>query len=338
MKYIRVFFFGLLVTLNSFARAEAPAQPGEVVQTMETNFGVHHGYRRNHAKGFCAEGTFTASPEAKALSRSPLFDGKAHPAVARFSSATGLPSIPDTANVPHGLGLEFDLGHGTLFNMSMINAPIFVTSTPEGFLESLKAGTPEALAAFKAKHPESQPFFTWLGEHQPPASYATTSYHSLNAFEFLNKAKKSQFVRWQFVPKAGEKEMTKDELAKASVDYLAEEFKSRVDQGPARWKMVATLAEKGDSLTDSSQPWPKSRVTKTLGTLELTKYSAQADGPCNTINFDPNRLSDGVKVSADPILKFRSPAYAISFGKRLSDPKDPAPPAAAKPKRPVVTP
>ena len=34
--------------------------PAAVVQTMDTNFGVHHGYRRNHAKGFCATGEIKA--------------------------------------------------------------------------------------------------------------------------------------------------------------------------------------------------------------------------------------------------------------------------------------
>ncbi|MFT6269434.1 MAG: catalase, partial [Alphaproteobacteria bacterium] len=37
------------------------------------------------------------------------------------------------------------------------------------------------------------------------------------------------------------------------------------------------------------------------------------------LNFDPNILSAGFTPSADPVLRMRSPAYAISFGKRLSN-------------------
>jgi catalase len=36
------------------------------------------------------------------------------------------------------------------------------------------------------------------------------------------------------------------------------------------------------------------------------------------VNFDPLVMSDGVQPTNDPVLLFRSPAYAISFGKRLS--------------------
>jgi catalase len=40
---------------------------------------------------------------------------------------------------------------------------------------------------------------------------------------------------------------------------------------------------------------------------------------CTIINFDPNVMSAGFLPSDDPVLKMRSPAYAISFGKRLSN-------------------
>lgn len=59
-----------------------------------------------------------------------------------------------------------------------------------------------------------------------------------------------------------------------------------------------------------------------MGTLTLSEYQPQANGKCEKINFDPTLVSDGVAISDDPILKFRSPAYAISYGKRLSDPAE----------------
>ena len=328
---------GPFTPLGHLARAEH-ADPVSVVQTMEHNFGVHHGYRRNHAKGFCATGSFQASAEAKALSKSTLFDGKAHPAVARYSSATGLPTIPDTTEVPHGLGLEFELGEGHVHNFSMIDVPYFVAATPEAFVESLKASTAEAVQAFQVKYPESKPFYEWLGHHNPPASFATDSFYSLNAFEFVNEAGKSQFVRWHFSPEAGDKEVEKSAVAKASPNFLEEEFKARVRKGPARWTMIATLAEKGDNVTNATEVWPKTRKEVTLGTLTLTEYSPQASGPCNKINYDPTRVSEGVNISDDPILHFRAPAYAVSYSKRMSDPVTPTPTEKAKPKRKVIQP
>lgn len=315
-------------TISVTVSAEA-LNPTTVIKTMEDNFGVHQGYRRNHAKGFCATGEFKASTDAKKYSRSVLFNGKAHPVTARFSSATGLPTLPDTTKAPHGMALRFDLGKGVWHNMSMINAPVFVAATPEAFFETFKLSTPEAVTAYQTKYPESKPFFTWLNQHNPPASYASAAFHSLNAFEFLNAKKKSQFVRWHFVPEAGEKDLTAEELAKATPNYLEDEFKARTEKGATRWTMMVTLAEAGDSVTNSTAIWPESRKTISFGTLTLSKYEAQEHGPCDKINFDPNLVSDGVKASDDPVLKFRSPAYAVSFGKRISEPSTRAPSQAA---------
>jgi len=44
---------------------------------------------------------------------------------------------------------------------------------------------------------------------------------------------------------------------------------------------------------------------------------SQKGAECEKINFDPLVMSDGIAPSKDPILLFRSPAYAISFAKRL---------------------
>jgi catalase len=44
----------------------------------------------------------------------------------------------------------------------------------------------------------------------------------------------------------------------------------------------------------------------------------QAGAACEKINFDPLVMSDGIAPTNDPVLLFRSPAYAISFGKRIS--------------------
>src|SRR5215467_10740724 len=52
-------------------------------------FGVHPGFRANHAKGIVAEGHFTGAPEALGLSRAVLFNGSPIPVTVRFSNSTG---------------------------------------------------------------------------------------------------------------------------------------------------------------------------------------------------------------------------------------------------------
>ena len=53
-----------------------------------------------------------------------------------------------------------------------------------------------------------------------------------------------------------------------------------------------------------------------VGTLTITSAEPQAGADCEKINYDPLVLSDGIEPSDDPVLLFRSPAYAISYEKR----------------------
>lgn len=315
-----------------FAQQASPeTSPVTVVDTMEKNFGVHHGFRRNHSKGLCAEGSFTATRDAASLSRSPIFSGKAIPVVARFSIAGGRPDLPDTARNPRGMALRFKLPDGSSHMMAMLHTPVFGVTTPAAFLENLQAATPdpatgkpdpEKQKAFAAGHPESAPMATFLKANNPPASYTSTPYYSLHAFRFTNAARQGRYVRWHFEPQDGTHFIDDGALAGMPADFLEARFKERVAKGPVKWDMFVTLAESGDVLTNPTVAWPAQRKQVRVGTLVLSKSSPQAGGSCEKINFDPMVMSDGVEASDDPVLRFRSAAYAVSFGRRLGDPVD----------------
>lgn len=48
--------------------------------------------------------------------------------------------------------------------------------------------------------------------------------------------------------------LTDAELAETDPNYLETEFKDRVKKGPAKWEMIAILAEGNDSFVDPSSP------------------------------------------------------------------------------------
>src|SRR5215467_9560123 len=81
--------FGL--TLAGIAGAEDQPISEQIVDVMNKVFGVHPGFRANHAKGIVAEGHFTGAPEALGLSRAVLFNGSPIPVTVRFSNSTGVP-------------------------------------------------------------------------------------------------------------------------------------------------------------------------------------------------------------------------------------------------------
>jgi catalase len=136
---------------------------------MHKVFGVHPGFRADHAKGIVVEGSFKASPEAAVLSRAELFNGNSIPATVRFSDATGVPIVPDGADVanPHGMAVKFHLPDGSDTDMVINSLKFFPVATGEEFrdlLLALAASPPDAakptkFEQFVAGHPSNPAAF-----------------------------------------------------------------------------------------------------------------------------------------------------------------------------------
>lgn len=318
---------GSLVFTTPLWAEEKVVTADEVVSALEKTYGVHIGERRNHTKGTCAAGEFIGLPEAAAYTRSALFSGKTIPVIARFSIPTSNPNIADTAKNPRGMALEFKLPDNNLHHITMLNTPVFGAATPQTFLDDIVAKTPdpatgkpdpEKIKAFKASHPDSLPQAEFLAKNNPPISWANSSYFGIHTFKFINKDEKTTPVRWRFVPQDGEKSLTDSELKSSPANFLEQKLIDRAKESPIRWDMMLTLGEPGDPDNNPTLLWPKERKEIKVGTLSITSALPQKGAECEKINFDPLIMADGIKPSDDPVLLFRSPGYAVSFGKRLS--------------------
>jgi catalase len=322
-----VFTGAMAFAAPSFAAADGDVTAVQVVDAIEGVFGVTPGERRNHIKGVCAAGEFTGTPEAAAFSRSALFSGRPVPVVARFSLAGGNAKAPDTAKSPRGMALEFKLADGSLQHMTMLNTPMFGAARPKTFLDLMIAmkpdpatgkPDPEKMKAFKASHPDSVALADFLASNNPPTSYANSAYFSIHTFKFIDRTGKTTPVRWRFVPQDGEKRLTDEELKSSPPNFLEQALIARTRQGPVRWDMMIAIGQPGDPEDDPTLTWPENRKQVKAGTLTISSAMAQKGAPCETINFDPLVMGDGIAATNDPILLFRSPAYAVSFGRRMS--------------------
>ena len=307
--------------------AEDSVTPDQVVTALEQTFGVTPGQRRNHIKGTCAIGEFVGNHKAASpYTRSLLFSGKPVPVVARFSLAGGNPKAPDTARSPRGMALEFRLPHEALQHMTMLNVPVFGAATPKTFYDMIVAKRPDPatgkpdpakIKAFKASHPDNAAQAAFMATHNPPVSYANSAFYGIHTFKFVNRAGKVTLVRWHFVPQDGEKRLTDAELKTMPHDFLEQRLIERTKQGPVRWDMMVTIGKPGDPQTNPTLAWPANRKQIKVGTLTLTSAMPQHGAACENINYDPLVMADGIEATDDPILLFRSPAYAISFAKRI---------------------
>jgi len=300
----------------------------QMIDAFEGTFGAHQGQRRNHIKGTCAVGEFVGTAEAAALSRSVLFSGKTIPVVARFSLGGGNPEVPDAAPAPRGMALEFRLPAGGLQHITMIDVPIFGAISPDSFRDAIvaikpdpKTGQPdpEKLKAYAASHPDAMALNQYASHHTPTANYFQTTFFSIHTFKFIDSKSSEHPVKWRFVPRDGTHELTAAEMKSAPHDFLEKNLIERTRKGPVIWDMIVYVGEPGDPQDNPTLAWPETRKHLTAGTLSITQATPQQKGQaCEPINFDPMVMADGIAPTNDPILRFRSPAYAVSYGKRLS--------------------
>ena len=310
------------------ASAVAAAEPASVAQqTVDTldqlSGGPHAGNRANHAKGVIAGGIFTPSPQAATISKAPHFK-RAVGVTVRYSTGTGVPTIPDTNpnSRPFGMAIRFALPGGSYTDMVGISYKGFPVSNPEDFLGLLSAvarsrkseDRPSPIEEFLGAHPAALAFVQ--APKPMPASFATQSFYGVNAFEFTNKQGKSVFGRYQIVPVDGDQTLTEQQLAELGPNYLMEELAQRVASKPAKYKVLLQVADKDDVIDDPTVVWPADRQLVELGTLIINRVVPDAKDIEKKLAYNPLILPDGIKPSNDPVLLYRPVVYAVSVGRR----------------------
>lgn len=298
--------------------------PADATEAANTAFGRHAGFRALHAKGTLLNGTFTATPEAATLTRAAHMQGDPVAATIRVSNGSGNPRLPDYAPDVRGLAVKLYLPGGERTDIVAQTAPRFPVKTPEGFLELLVAGKPSLAATwrlplFLAHHPEAIPRLPAnLAALRPPVSYATCRYYAIHAYRFIDRDGAQRYVRYTWVPEAGDKRLSPLAARRRGRDYLQQEIRERVARGPIRFSLQLQVAEPGDDPDDPTADWPANRQRVSAGVLEITALETGRETGADILVFDPSRVTDGIELSGDPVLRFRPKAYSDSVARRTS--------------------
>ena len=308
------------------------AEPGTVdgeqlVEAINDLSGRHPGFRAAHAKGILCEGSFTATPAARELSKAAHLQGDPVRVTVRFSNGSGNPHAPDSDRRDgRGMAIKFYLPDGSTTDIVGITIPVFFVRTPEDFLAFTQARKPDPetgeldmqrVGAFVSEHPETAAALQLiLPTFVPPRSYATCAFNSLHAFRLVSPGGDGRWVRWRIEPEAGVATMSDEEIEGLSPDYLQEELRERLGREPVRFRLLARIAQDGDPLDDPTQAWPDKREAVEMGAIELTRADSDRETGDDVLVFDPTRMTDGIELSDDPILRVRSHAYSTSVERR----------------------
>jgi catalase len=309
--------------------AEVPKQeaslPQQIADVMvQTNGGIHPGFRFAHAKGMVLTGTFTPAKGAASISRAAHLKGPAVPVTARLSDGTGVPQInDDNPNAsPRGMAIRFALPSGASTDIVANSHNGFFVGTADDFLAFLKA-----VAATKPDSPHPSPIEQFLGSHpralkvvidsKPlPTSFATLGFFGNNAFVFVDSAGTKRAGRYQILPLAGIHHLDSTAAIKLSPNYLFDELNRRIARGPIKYRLFVQLANPGDQTNDGSIVWPDDRKRVELGIISLTKIAPNNEELQRSLTFNPIFITDGIQLSDDPFVPLRSAVYALSVAHR----------------------
>jgi catalase len=291
--------------------------PEHMIDELNGVFGRHEGCRTLHAKGQVFTATFTATPEAARLTRAGHLQGAPVRATVRVSNGDGNPHRPDGTQDVRGLAVKFYLEDGTRTDLVAQTIARSNTRTADEFIEVVKAAErrPASLLRlpwFLVRHPKAVTALpAVVAGTKPPPSYATVRYYPLHAYRWVDADGGARHVRYTFVPEASDAP-----AGPRGPDYLQEEILERLARGPVRFRLQVQIAGPGDDVDDSTANWPADREVVTAGTLEITGLDPERDKDGDVLVFDPCRVVDGIELTDDPMLRFRSRAYSASVERR----------------------
>ncbi|MGO8904043.1 MAG: catalase family peroxidase [Solirubrobacteraceae bacterium] len=305
------------------AATPTAATPQDALDAADYAYGTHPGHRALHAKGTVLTGTFTASGEAAGLSRAVHMQGGTYPVTARVSNGSGNPGDPDAAPGVRGLAVKFQLPDGSRTDILAQTIERLPAHNPGQFLQLIlterRTATAWRMPLFVAQHPSAaRAMPKVLYGLVPPLSYATCNYFAIHAFRFIDANGDSRYVRYTFVPEAGVRHLRPWEMVRRDPDYLQQEIRARLEREPVRFRLELQVAADGDPVDDLAVAWPKDRRRVTAGTLELTGLDTEREQGGNVLAFDPTRLTDGIELSGDSVLRFRPAVYSESVGRRTT--------------------
>jgi catalase len=309
-------------------RALMPARFADAFEQVD---GVHSGFRRNHAKGLGVSGFFESNGNGARLSKAVVFRPGRVPVIGRFSLSGGQPHVADKAETVRGLGVQFSLPDGEVWRTAMINLPVFPVSTPEAFYERLVASKPDPITgkpepakmkAFLAGHPETVRAMTVIKGQAVSSGFHNSTFHSLNAFRFINTAGDVIPVRWRLTP-VQPFEAADTGLAPQDKNILFDALIAQIHRQPLRWHLIVIIGQPGDPTSDATVAWPEGREKVDVGTLTLDRVESDDISAATDLNFDPLVLPAGIAPSDDPLLSARSAVYSQSFTRRAGEPKQP---------------
>ena len=202
--------------------------------------------------------------------------------------------------------MKLTLPDGSTTDVSTQTARLFVSSTPDGFIDLLRAmrpgpAMPLRMGKYLVTHPRLVGALPVLRDaNRVPASYATVSYHGLHAFRWVAADGSARFVRYHLRPVADEEFLSgSGAQRKWRLSPPRAQPPPGARAGAVRLRRPDRRAERLDGRSvgylaqhpDRHRRQPRDH---------RPRHRARARR--GHVAFDPIRVTDGIEPSDDPVF------------------------------------
>ncbi|KAK1049344.1 hypothetical protein LTR33_014792 [Friedmanniomyces endolithicus] len=253
--------------------------------------------------------------------------GAKTPIFMRFSTVTLGREFPDEARNPRGFAIKFYTGEGN-YDIVGLNFPVFFcrdpiqgpdvirsqARNPKNFFLDYDA-TFDLLGATPEGNHAGLMFFS---DHGTPDGWINEHGYGCHAFKWVNKKGEFVYIKYHFLAKHGQKQLTEPEAIRISgenPDYSKMQLWDAIEAGEeVEWTAKVQImkpeeadAEKlGFDPFDVTKVWPRKEFPMhEFGKLVLNKNPENYHRDVEQAAFSPGSMVPGIEDSPDPLLQFR---------------------------------
>ncbi len=295
--------------------------------------------RQVHVKGFGAFGYFRTIHSMSEYTRLCFVQspGQQVPVAVRFSFAVSNQGTPDTTRTARGFSTKFYTGSG-VFDLLCNHLPVLFVRDGMRFPDAINAfspspvnnlADPNRLWGFIANAPEAIHFITRVfSDLGTLKSFRHMPGFSVNTYVWVNAEGVRRFVKYHWVPLAGEQYITRQEatmLAGTDPNVAGRDLYNTIAAGKTvEYDLYVQLMDPADTARlpfdplDDTKVWDERQYPFIpVGRMVLNYNPDNFMEQVEKIAFSPSNLLDGVELSDDKILQGRANIYADAQRRRL---------------------
>ncbi|CAK9869503.1 unnamed protein product [Sphagnum jensenii] len=292
-----------------------------------------------HARGASAKGFFEVTHDISHLTCADFLraPGVQTPLIVRFSTVIHERGSPETLRDPRGFAVKFYTREGN-FDMVGNNFPVFFVRDGMKFPDMVHALKPNPkthiqeiwrILDFFSHHPESLHMFTFLFDDVGiPENYRTMPGFGVHTFTLINKAGKATFVKFHWLPAAGERCLSNEDAVVVGGTNHSHATKDLYDSIAAgnfpEWKLYIQVMDPADENKfdfdplDVTKTWPEELFPlQPVGRMVLNRNIDNFFAENEQLAFCPALVVPGVYYTDDKLLQTRIFSYADTQRHRL---------------------